>query len=141
MCALIIMAGSHKNPIHLHKQAHYVEHAPVPASNLIMISSAFYKKGLLGGCALNVELSDDAPASSLPSFCGNQFESKGMETKLLPYRNPYIKGPKREKSIDFLDFFGGPGPGALGPFGRMGNVHWVILGFRPQKCTQIFLGP
>ena len=23
----------------------------------------------------------------------------------------------------------------------MGNVNWVILGFRPQKCTQFFLGP
>ena len=28
-----------------------------------------------------------------------------------------------------------------GPFGRMGNVNWVILGFRSEKCTQIFLGP
>ena len=46
-----------------------------------------------------------------------------------------------QKSIDFFDFFGGPGPGVRGPFGRMGNVNWVILGFRPEKCTQIFLGP
>ena len=23
----------------------------------------------------------------------------------------------------------------------MGNVNWVILGFRPEKCTQFFLGP
>ena len=38
-------------------------------------------------------------------------------------------------------FFGGPGLGVRGPFGRMGNVNWVILGFRPQKCTQFFLGP
>ena len=40
-----------------------------------------------------------------------------------------------------LNFVGGPGLGTLGSFGRMGNVNWVILGFRPQKCTQFFLGP
>ena len=45
-----------------------------------------------------------------------------------------------QKSIDFFDFFGGPGPGVRGPFGRMGNVNWVILGFRSEKCTQFFLG-
>ena len=43
--------------------------------------------------------------------------------------------------IDFSDFFEGPGPGVREPFGRMGNVNWVILGFRPEKCTQFSLGP
>ena len=60
------------------------------------------------------------------------------------YRNPYIKGPKRQFFIDFFDFFEffeGPGPGVRERFGRMGNVNWVILGFRSEKCTQFFLGP
>ena len=46
-----------------------------------------------------------------------------------------------QTSIYCFYFFGGPGPGVRGPFGRMGNVNWVILGFRPEKCTQIILGP
>ena len=48
---------------------------------------------------------------------------------------------KKQKSIDFYNFFEGPGPGVRGPSGRMGNGNWVILGFRPRKCTQFFLGP
>ena len=47
---------------------------------------------------------------------------------------------KMQKTLDFCNFFEGPGLGALGPFGRMVNVNWVILGFRPQKCTQYFVG-
>ena len=57
------------------------------------------------------------------------------------YSDSYIKTTKSRISIDFFDFFEGPGPGVWGPFGRMGNVNWVILGFRPEKCTQFFSDP
>ena len=51
-------------------------------------------------------------------------------------------GPeKSEISIDFFEFFEGPGLGFREPFGRMGNVNWVISGFRYQKCTQFLFGP
>ena len=40
-----------------------------------------------------------------------------------------IKTETRKKIIDGKKFF------------SMGNVNWFILGFRPEKCTQFFLGP
>jgi len=58
-----------------------------------------------------------------------------------PRTGHIYKSPKRHKSVDFFCFFGGPGLGVRGPFGRMGNVNWVILGFRSEKCAQFFLGP
>ena len=57
-------------------------------------------------------------------------EAFSPQNLALPYnRIPYIKGPKKQKTIDFFNFFEGPGPGVRGPFGRMGNVNWVILRF------------
>ena len=53
-------------------------------------------------------------------------------------------GKKAKIHRSFLIFSGVAGSRGIGrswPFERMGNVNWVILGFRPQKCTQFFLGP
>ena len=54
-------------------------------------------------------------------------------------------GPKKVKfSSMFLIFSGVAGSRRKGhswPFGRMGNVNWVISRFRSQNCTQLFLAP
>ena len=39
------------------------------------------------------------------------------------------------------NLFRGPGPAALGPFGHMGNINWMILRFQHQKCTHFFSDP
>ena len=84
----------------------------------------------------NTKAGATSPKKLKPSFL-----SSPTVYQTLHYGDPYIKSPKRRFFIDFFDFFGGPGPGVRGPFGRMGNVNWVILGFRSEKCTQFFLGP
>ena len=45
------------------------------------------------------------------------------------------------QQVDFSGVAGSRGIGSFWPFGRMGNVDWVILRFWSRKCTQFFLGP
>ena len=50
-----------------------------------------------------------------------------------------LSGAKKNIKSSIFYLLGGPGLGAMGPFRSMGNISWVILGFRSRKCTRTFL--